>query len=107
MKVKEKADNALFGQHVNATHRGTQVFHMAAAPGSLMGASAWLSFETTVKCSAALLQNDPLIAVAARNALAVEVFEQRNGVFAGNSSQVFEGGHVNESLRLVFRRILL
>src|SRR5918911_847233 len=51
-------------------------------------------------------ENYSLISGAARDALAVEVFEERDGVLAGDASQVFEGGDVNQALGLVAGGVL-
>jgi len=48
-----------------------------------------------------LLQNDALIAGADSNTFAVEVFEQRNGVFTRNPGQIFKSRHVDKTIGLV------
>src|SRR5579864_5982838 len=39
-------------------------------------------------------QDQPFVAFAPRDALAIQIFEQRDGVFAGNARPVFERAHV-------------
>ena len=52
------------------------------------------------------LKNDSLISCPARYSLAVEIFQKRYGVFARDSGYLFEGWHINHSLRLVLRGVL-
>jgi len=47
------------------------------------------------------LENQPLVPGAAGDLLAVEVFEQRNGVFARHAGQRFEGGNVDQAVGFV------
>ena len=52
------------------------------------------------------LKNYPPVAGAARDALAVEVFEERDGVLARDAGDFLEGGHVDEALGRVARGVL-
>jgi hypothetical protein len=52
--------------------------------------------------TASLLKNDSLVPGAARYSLAIQIFQQRNGVFARNARQRLELRHVDQSLWLVF-----
>ena len=52
------------------------------------------------------LKNDSLISRPPSYSLAVEIFKEWDGVFARDSSYLFESRHINHSLRLVLRAIL-
>ena len=53
-----------------------------------------------------VFENYSFIAGAARDALAVEVFEERDGVLARDACEVFEGGNVDQAVGLVTRGVL-
>src|SRR5205085_8158386 len=52
------------------------------------------------------LQNYPAVSGSACDALAVEVFQEWDGVFARNPCEVFESRNVNQTLRLVLASVV-
>src|SRR5437764_2684794 len=52
------------------------------------------------------LKNYPPVPGSARDALAVEVFEERDGVLARDAGEFLEGRNVNQALRLVARAVI-
>jgi hypothetical protein len=70
MKVYGKKPNRLSGQHVNATHRGTQVFQRSKLSGS----------EPAL--TEVSLLNNSLVASAYRKTLTVKILKQRNSILS-------------------------
>ena len=52
-----------------------------------------------------LLQNDSFVARAPGNAFAIEILEQRNGIFARNARQFLEFCYVDQPVRLMLSAI--
>lgn len=75
MKVEGKS-RTLFWVHVNAAHRGTQVFHTQTI---LQNEN--LKHNTAMRVFIVFgLNNDPFVAGASGKTFAIQIFEQRNRI---------------------------